>query len=193
MAFGVIAMLLSFSSCGDRRKVFGDAITERDSMPVMSTLGMSTLVSDSGVIRYRVNAEEWLMYDRKKPSYWAFEKGAHLEQFDSLMNIDASIKSDTAYYYDKEKLWKLIGHVDIKNLKGDHLTTELLYWNQNTQRIYSDKFVRIEQAGGELLTGYGFESDQQLNSPKIFNVAGEFYIDEESDASGSTVQADTVK
>jgi len=36
--------------------------------------------------RYRVNTEEWTVYDRKKPSYWAFEKGVYLEQFDSILS-----------------------------------------------------------------------------------------------------------
>ena len=108
IAFGAIVMLLSFSSCGGKKNTLGDAITERDSLPVMNTLGVTTLISDSGVTRYRVNTEEWTVYDRKKPSYWAFEKGVYLEQFDSIFNIEASIKADTAYYYDKQKLWKLI-------------------------------------------------------------------------------------
>lgn len=69
-----------------------DAITERDSLPVMDTRGVTTLISDSGVTRYRVNTEEWLIFDKKKPSYWAFEKGIYLEQFDSLFHIDASIR-----------------------------------------------------------------------------------------------------
>lgn len=38
------------------------------------------------------------MYDRKRPSYWAFEKGVYLEQFDSLFNVDASIKADTLIF-----------------------------------------------------------------------------------------------
>ncbi len=191
IVFGTMAMLLSFSSCGGRKKILGDAITERDSMPVMATYGVSTLISDSGVMRYRINTEEWLVYDRKKPSYWAFEKGIHLEQFDSLLNVDASIKSDTAYYYDKEKLWKLMGHVDIKNLKEQHVTTELLYWNQNTQKIYTDRFVRMEEPD-KVVWGYGFESDQQFDSPEVLNIAGTFYIDEEAEAS-EPVRTDSVK
>lgn len=74
IAFGAIVMLLSFSSCGGKKNTLGDAITERDSLPVMNTLGVTTLISDSGVTRYRVNTEEWTVYDRKKPSYWAFER-----------------------------------------------------------------------------------------------------------------------
>lgn len=57
----------------------GAAITERDSLPVMDTKGVTTLISDSGITRYRVNTAEWLIYDRKKPPYWAFEKGIYLE------------------------------------------------------------------------------------------------------------------
>lgn len=138
-----------------------DAITERDSLPVMDTRGVTTLISDSGVTRYRVNTEEWLIFDKKKPSYWAFEKGIYLEQFDSLFHIDASIKADTAYYYDRDRLWKLIGNVDIKSLKGDHMTPRLLYWNEATKKVYTDKFVRMEKPD-QIMTGYGFETDDQL-------------------------------
>lgn len=90
-----------FSSCSDVKEM-GAAITERDSLPVMDTKGVTTLISDSGITRYRVNTAEWLIYDRKKPPYWAFEKGIYLEKFDSLFHTEASIKADTAYYYNKK-------------------------------------------------------------------------------------------
>ena len=177
IAFGAIVMLLSFSSCGGKKNALGDAITERDSLPVMNTLGVTTLISDSGVTRYRVNTEEWTVYDRKIPSYWAFEKGVYLEQFDSIFNIEASIKADTAYYYDKQKLWKLIGNVDIQNRKGERFNTELLYWNESTQKVYSDKFIRIQQPD-RVITGHGFDSNQQMTVYVIQNIEGIFYVDE---------------
>ena len=186
--FGVVVMLLLFSSCGGRKKVMGAAINNRDSLPVMATYKVTTLISDSGVTRYRVNTDEWLMYDKKIPSYWAFEKGIYLEQFDSLLNVDASIKADTAYYYDREKLWKLIGHVDIKNLKGERFNTELLYWNQATQKVYSDKFIRIKQPDRSI-TGDGLDSNQQMTNYVIHNMEGIFYVDEQADST----KTDSVK
>lgn len=186
IALGVVVMFLLFSSCGGKQKTIGDAITERDSLPVMKTLGVSTLISDSGVTRYRVNTEEWTVFDRKVPSYWAFEKGVYLEQFDSLLNVDASIKADTAYFYDKEKLWKLIGHVDIKNQKGERFNTELLYWNQATQKVYSDKFIRIEQPD-RIITGYGFDSNQQMTVYRIHNGGGIFEVDDTQTAKPDSV------
>ena len=89
-----MVMLVLFSACSGGNKEVGEAITERDSLPVMDTRGVTTLISDSGVIRYRINAEEWQVYDRKSPSYWAFEKGVYVEKFDSLFNTDASIQAE---------------------------------------------------------------------------------------------------
>ena len=161
ITFGVVVMLLLLSSCGGKQKAMGEAITERDSLPVMTTLGVTTLISDSGVTRYRVNTE------------------VYMEQFDSIFNVEASIKADTAYYYDKERLWKLIGNVDIQNRKGERFNTELLYWNEATQKVYSDKFIRIQQPD-RIITGHGFDSNQQMTIYTIRNIEGIFYVDEEA-------------
>ena len=171
-------MLLLFSSCGGKKKAMGDAITERDSLPVMQTLGVTTFISDSGVTRYKVDTEEWLVYDRKMPSYWAFEKGIYLEQFDSIFHVEASIKADTAYYYDKEQLWKLIGHVDIQNRIGERFNTELLYWNQATKKVYTDRFIRIQQPE-RVIHSYGFDSNEQFTQYVFRNVSGIFDVDDE--------------
>ena len=48
IALRVMVMLLLFSSCSGRKKEMGAAITERDSLPVMDTKGVTTLISDSG-------------------------------------------------------------------------------------------------------------------------------------------------
>ncbi len=177
IAFGAIVMLLLFSSCNDKKKALGAAITERDSLPVLNTLGVTSLISDSGVTRYRIKTEEWLVYDRKRPSYWAFEKGVYLEQFDSLLHVEASIKADTAYYYDREKLWKLMGDVDIRNRKGERFNTELLYWNQNDRKVYSDKFIRIQQPD-RIITGYGFDSNEQMTVYVIHNIGAVIDVDD---------------
>ena len=190
IAFGAVVMFLLFSACSGRHKDMGAAITERDSLPVMDTKGVMALISDSGVTRYRINTEEWLVFDRKNPPYWAFEKGVYLEKFDSIFQVEASIKADTAYFFNKEELWKLMGNVHIQNLKGEQFDTELLYWDQRTQRIYSDEFIRIEQPD-RIITGHGFESNQQMTVYTIRKPEGIFYVDEEA-AAADSLQTDTI-
>ncbi len=150
---------------------------DRVDLPRMKSLGVETLVSDSGMIRYKMTAGEWEIYDKKKPSFWSFEKGIHLERFDSLLNVDAYIDADTAYYFDKDKLWELRSNVKIENAKGERFTTSILFWNQVTEKVYSDEFITIKK-GDQLLSGYGFESDQKFENYDIRKTSGIIYLDD---------------
>lgn len=187
--FLLLALLLA--SCSGRDKHLGEAITERDSLPVMDTRGVTTLISDSGLIRYRIKTEEWKVFDRKNPSHWAFEKGVYLEKFDTLFQVEASIEADTAYFYDKEELWKLMHNVHIQNLKGEKFDTDLLYWDQRKGRVWSDQFIRIEQLD-RIITGRGFESNQEMTVYTIHKPEGIFYVDEQEAAASDSISSDSL-
>lgn len=187
-----VVMLVLCSACSGRKKPMGDAITERDSMALMHTRGVNTLISDSGVIRYRVQAEDWKVFDRKRPPHWAFEEGVYLEQFDTLFQVQASIKADTAYYYNKQELWLLRGNVEIRNLQGERFTTQLLYWDQRKEKVYSDRFIRIEQPD-RIITGRGFTSNQQMTVYTIHKPEGIFYVDQDSMAPVDSAAVDSAR
>lgn len=186
-------MFLFLPACSGKHKKFADAINKEDTLASMETLGVTTYISDSGLIRYKIVAEKWDIFDKKNPSFWAFERGVYLEKFDTLFHIDASIKADTAYYFDKKKLWELRGDVHIQNLQGDKFETELLYWDEKTQRIYSDKHIHIEQADqGEIDGYYGFEANQQLTEYTIYNNSGIFNVNNTGTAQAQPVRTDSV-
>ena len=178
VALWATVMLVLFPSCSGTKKNSAVSNICRDSLPSMTTIGVSSLISDSGVIRYKIISEEWMVFDKTNPPKWAFEKGIFLEKFDNEMRVDAKIKADTAYYYDKQKLWDLRGHVSIRNQKGEKFDTEQLYWNQSTEKVYSDKFIHIEQEE-KIITGYGFNSNQQFTDYVIRNTAGIFPVEEQ--------------
>ena len=46
------------------------AIYDRDSASMMTTWGVNTLISDSGVMRYRIVTEKWEVNTVKNPSRW---------------------------------------------------------------------------------------------------------------------------
>lgn len=189
-AFYAAVMFVLFPACSGKDKDLAEAITERDSLPSMKSLGVTTFISDSGITRYKIIAEEWCIFDKKEPPYWAFEKGVYLEKFDSLFRIDASIKADTAYYYEKKKLWELRTNVSIRNLKGDKFDTELLFWDEKKEEIYSDKYIRIEQKD-KTITGYGFESNQELTEYTIKNTTGIFTVENNASNTNNVVTDST--
>ena len=187
-AFLAAVMFVLFPACSGKGKNLAEAISENDTLPSMKTLGVSTLISDSGITRYKVEAEEWLIYDKKNPPYWAFEKGVYLEKFDTLFRIEASIKADTAYYHEKKKLWELKGNVQIMSLRGDKFQTDLLFWDEKKEKVYSDKYIQIEQ-DDKVIRGYGFESNQDLTEYEIKNTTGIFTIEDKQ--ATDTLQTDS--
>ena len=176
-AFFAAVMFVLFPACSRKDKKLTEAISENDTLPSMKSLGVTTLISDSGITRYKIVTEEWLIYDKKNPPYWAFEKGVYLEKFDTLFRIDASIKADTAYYHEKKKLWELKGHVQILSQRGDKFQTDLLFWDEKKEKVYSNKFIQIEQED-KVIKGYGFESNQDLTEYEIKNTTGVFTVED---------------
>ena len=176
-AFLAAVMFVLFPACSVKDNKLAEAIAENDTIPSMKSLGVTTLISDSGITRYKIVAEEWLIHDKKNPPYWAFEKGVYLEKFDTLFRVDASIKADTAYYHEKKKLWELRGHVQILSQRGDKFQTDLLFWDEKKEKVYSDKFIQIEQED-KVIKGYGFESNQDLSEYEIKNTTGIFTIED---------------
>ena len=177
VAFYATVMFVLFPGCSKSGKNLAAAVEERDSLSSMTSLGVTTLISDSGITRYKIITEEWSIFDKKDPPYWAFEKGVYLEKFDTLLHIDASIKADTAYYYDRKKLWELKGNVQIRSQRGDKFDTSQMFWDEKNKTVYSDKYIKIEQED-KTLTGYGFESNQELTEYVIKNTTGIFIIED---------------
>ena len=195
IALRVMVMLLLFSSCSGRKKEMGAAITERDSLPVMDTKGVTTLISDSGITRYRVNTAEWLIYDRKKPPYWAFEKGIYLEKFDSLFYTHPLIGIDTLFIL-----------IPIQQLRIEFFSFQVLYVYISYQLpqffliiviscIGLDTGFSMEQRIEffQIIYAIGFESNEQLTKYRFFKTEGIFYVDEDSVTPSDTLKTDSIK
>ena len=89
-----------FASCNKQKEHTAPAIHDRDSVSMMTSYGVNTLISDSGIIKYRIVTERWEVNQTRQPSRWIFEKGLFFEQFDEKFHVQAYIQCDTAYYYD---------------------------------------------------------------------------------------------
>ena len=67
-----------------------------DSLPFMHSVGVSTLISDSGVIRYHLVAEEWDIHTpNNQAATWKFIKGLLMLRMDEDLNVDLYVQADT--------------------------------------------------------------------------------------------------
>lgn len=161
-------------------------IPHSDSIPGMSTLGVTSYISDSGLIRYKIVTDEWLIFDKVKSPYWYFPKGLYVEQFDSTLKADAHIECDTAYFFEQKQLWRLVGNVHLENLQEEKFDTEELFWDQKKEIIYSDKYIHIEQKE-RIITGMGFDSNQSMSAYTIRKPQGIFPIENDLSASSDSI------
>ena len=132
-------VLTALTACGgEMQEHTAPAIHDRDSVSMMTSYGVNTLISDSGVIKYRIVTERWDVNTVRVPSRWTFEKGVFFEQFDEKFHVQAYIQADTAWYYDQKKLWHLRGRVRIRNINGLIYTSEELFWDGISHELYSN-------------------------------------------------------
>ena len=189
-----ILALLFLTSCQEEKKHTAPAIYPRDSVAVMTSFGVNTLISDSGLIKYRIVTERWEINQAKQPSRWTFDKGLFLEQFDEKFHIEAYIQCDTAYYFDQEKLWELRGRVRVRTSDGMRFASQELYWDQNKHELYSHKFSRLVTPDREMQGTY-FVSDEKLTRYTISNSKGSFTKEDMASSGNDSILAapDTVK
>lgn len=167
--FSIIALL----SCTEEHEHTAPAIRDKDSVPSMVSYGVNTLISDSGVIKYRIVTERWEMNDKRNPSRWIFDKGVFLTQFDQTLHIQSYIQCDTAYYFDKNRIWELRGRVRILTKQGLRFSSEELYWDEQKHEIWSHKFSHLKTPERELQGNY-FKSNENMTKYIVTNTKGSF-------------------
>lgn len=167
-------------ACSGKKTEVAQGYHNVDSMPSLYTRDVNTLISDSGVTRYRIEAAVWYMYENNEDSaYWYFPEGIYVEQFDSCFVAETMIKGDTAWYHKPQQLWQLNGNVHIENIDGRKFDTPQLFWSQKGRRIYSDSPIRIT-SDEEVIEGVGFESNEQVTKYTILRTTGIFTVERDT-------------
>ena len=141
--------------------------------PTMLTRNVETLISDSGVTRFRIVTPVWYVYDEVEEPYWTFPEGLNLDKYDNFFRKEATVVADSAVYFKNKQIWRLDGNVNITNVMNEKFLTNQLFWDQRLHKLYSDSFIHIERQD-KVLEGYGFDSNEQLTRYNIRNVAGIF-------------------
>ena len=184
-----------FLSCTQVQEHTAAAVRDRDSASVMMSYGVNTLISDSGVIKYKIVTERWEVNNVKNPSFWKFDKGVFFEQFDEKFHVEAYIQADSAIYYDQKKLWHLRGRVRIRNINGLVYESEELFWDGLKHEIYSNVFSRVTTPERSMEGTY-FLSDEHMSHYIVSNSKGSFTKEDmtgEQSDTASTQKPDTTQ
>jgi LPS export ABC transporter protein LptC len=176
-ALMVVVVLLLLFSCQTSTTEQIEPVVDRAEIPSLHSMDVQTVISDSGITRYRINTPQWDIYDRADQPYWEFPYGVHFERFNEELEIDANIHCEYAKFLERDKIWELTGNVRATNIQGELFETEQLFWNQKTEKIYSDSLIKITQES-YIIIGNGFESNQEMTKYHVVQTQGIIPVNE---------------
>ena len=182
--FPFLVLLLIFGfpffwSCREEQRVDISRNLDSSKMPTMATRNISTLISDSGITQYKIISPLWNIYDEGDQPYWTFPEGIYLQKFDADYNVIATVAADSAKFFKNERLWRLEGEVEMTKVPKELFLSPRVFWDQRTQKLYSDTFIHIENET-HVIEGTGFESDENLNRYRILHPNGIFPVNKDN-------------
>jgi len=195
LAVWLVAVWLCAACAEEAKEHTAPAVYERDSASVMTSYGVNTLVSDSGVIKYKIVTERWDVNTVRQPSRWTFEKGVFFEQFDEKFQTEGYIQADTAWYFDQIKLWHLRGRVRIRNVNGLLYESEELFWDGLKHELYSNVFSKVTTPE-RTLQGTYFLSDERMTHYTVSNSKGSLTtesMEQKDEAANGDAPADSTQ
>lgn len=167
-----------FSSCQNNNIDKIRSFSHPPGSPSLVADNIEILFSDSAVIRFKLNAPELKIFDDIAEPYKEFPQGFIIKQFNENKVITSHIEADYGKYYEKKSLWEARQNVVAVTEDNDTLKTDILFWDEEKDIIYSDQFVKFIQKE-QIITGIGFESDLQMKKWFIKNVKGTVIIEVE--------------
>ncbi len=155
-----------------------NSIVNLSEKPVIFAKDIEIIRTDSGKIVLKGFAKESSYFSNKKDPYLEFDKGFKVETFVNFPIVESSMSADYAKHWETKKLWEAKTNVVTKNMKGEMLNTELLYWDENKHQIYSNSFCKITTPDG-VITGDSLIADETFNKWSLRKAKGTINVKDE--------------
>jgi len=146
-------------------------------LPTLTAKDFKTVLTDSGRLQLVMTSPLMEKYDKVDPPYSEFRSGIKVIYYNGQKNPAARVTAKYGKCTDNN-LWELRDSVVVINENNDKLETEVLFWNQEKDRIYTDRFVKITSED-DVSQGIGFESDSHLANRRIYKVTATIYLKDE--------------
>lgn len=173
-------LLFSCENEIEKVKVFAS----NEETPVEVGENVELIYSDSAIIKMKLNATRLESYDTDSP-YVEMKDGVQVIFYDKYGDEESRLTSEYAIRRETGGIMEARNDVVVINKNGETLNTEHLIWDENTEKITTNEFVKITTED-EIIYGDGLEANQDFTKYKIMNIKGTIQIKEEPADSAQT-------
>ncbi len=124
------------------------------------------LYSDSALLRVRITAPTMFNINDRDLPRQEFPDGLKVDFFDQFQKVKSTLTAKEAVRLNEKGLVTARDSVVLTTINQEKLETEELIWNEKTEQVTTDKFVKITKPG-EVIYGYGLTAGQDFSYWKI--------------------------
>lgn len=170
-----VTILLWLSSCeNDMADV--EAFISKLNTEVETAKEVEILYSDSAQVRVKIAGPTMLYYLDKQEPRQEFIDGVEVNFFDVEGAVTSKLTAKYAIRFESKNEVIVRDSVVWQSVQNEKIETEELIWQENKERIYSDRFVVITRPD-EIVYGHGFEANQDFSYSKINAIQGRIKVD----------------
>lgn len=147
--------------------------------PDRYTVNAEYLYSDSGSVKNRLRAGLVREYAGKDTRRTELDSGLTLTFFDRQGRPGSVLKARKGRVLGDQRRMEVEGQVEFTNARGERLETELLIWSQDSQRVHTDRPVRITRQQ-DILFGQGLDASEDFSRYTIRRITGTLFLDRDT-------------
>jgi LPS export ABC transporter protein LptC len=157
LCFAAMAVAVFLGGCSKDSKE--DITFQKGEVPDEVFSDFVTQESDSGLVQWTLKAPKASRFSKRKVVM--LEKPV-VQFFDKQGNLQTTLVSNAGEYSEETRDMLAYGNVVVHSVDGDVLETDSLWWDNTSNKIFSNSFVKLTR-GKDVVTGYGLECEPDLN------------------------------
>lgn len=155
--------------------------------PIEKGKDVEIIYTDSALLKARVFAPLMEKYQKEDEAYLEMDEGLKARFYNKTGEVNSFVKSNYGIRYLNQQKTILRENVEVVNKKGDTLNTEELIWNEQSDKVHSQKHVRV-RTEDEIIFAQGFESNIEFTEYKFYNIKGTVEVEEPGESDASPIQ-----
>lgn len=152
------------------------ALTDDLDYPVQTVKNGTYHYTENSELTNTLIASMLKRYEGENPRI-EVEGGFEMLMYDSLEEVSAVLSAQRGTYYDTGGRLEARENVVFKNNEGATLKTEELIWLQDSDKVFTNKFVEITNDDGSIFSK-GMTTNSKFSFYRLWEVNGDILLDQ---------------
>ena len=171
----IILFFLVFLSCTNDPKVVQEFVSGKE-LPIEQIKEAELIQTENGNIKIKIIANTIKRFQDSQPEL-IFSNNLVVTFYNDSSKVQSILKAENASIDEQKKIMIASNNVILES-DDKKLETEELVWDEVSNKIYTDKKVKIT-TGKEVIFGEGFTSNTDFTEYSIVKIHGSLSFDSE--------------